>query len=46
VSVGGRADEWRFGLTRPPLIEKFDRAAGLHHDELKCRTIAVNTTRR
>jgi len=42
VSAGGRADEWRFALTRPPLIEKFDRAAGLRHDELKCRTLAVN----
>jgi hypothetical protein len=39
---GGRADEWRFAVTLPPLLEKFDRAAGLRHAELKCRTIAVN----
>ena len=44
VSAGGRADEWRFALTLPPLVEKFDRAAGLHHDELKCRTLAMNIT--
>jgi hypothetical protein len=37
-----RADEWRFAVTLPPLLEKFDRAAGLRHRELTCRTIAVN----
>jgi SAM-dependent methyltransferase len=42
--VGGRADEWRFEMTLPPLLEKFDRAAGLRHAEMKCRTIAVNLT--
>ena len=43
---GGRTDEWRFGVALPPLLEKFDRAAGLRHGELKCRTIAVNLSRR
>jgi hypothetical protein len=42
LRTGGRADEWRFAVTLPPLLEKFDRAAGLRHGELKCRTIAVN----
>jgi SAM-dependent methyltransferase len=42
VRAGGRADEWRFAVTLPPLLEKFDRAAGLRHGELTCRTIAVN----
>jgi ubiquinone/menaquinone biosynthesis C-methylase UbiE len=40
--VGGRADEWRFAVTLPSLLVKFDRAAGLRHHELTCRTISVN----
>jgi len=39
AAVGGRADEWRFALDRPPLIAKLDRAAGLDHRELTGRSI-------
>jgi trans-aconitate methyltransferase len=39
---GGRADEWRFSVVLPSLVEKFARAAGLRHHEIKCRTISVN----
>jgi trans-aconitate methyltransferase len=42
IRAGGRSDEWRFAVKLPALLEKFDRAAGLRHGELKCRTIAVN----
>lgn len=37
--VGGRADEWRFAVTLPPLLAKFDKAAGLDHRELTARTL-------
>lgn len=40
-SAGGRADEWRFGVELPAIVEKLDRAAGLHHRELKARTLAL-----
>ena len=39
LTVGGRADEWRFPLARPPLVAKLDRAAGLDHRELTGRSI-------
>ena len=39
--VGGRADQWRFRVTLPDLLKQFDRAAGLRHDELTCRTLYV-----
>ena len=29
--AGGRADEWRFRADLPPLLSRFDRAAGLDH---------------
>jgi ubiquinone/menaquinone biosynthesis C-methylase UbiE len=38
-SAGGRADEWRFRVDLPPLVEKLDRAAGLDHRELTARTL-------
>ena len=41
-AAGGRADEWRFPVELPPLLDKFDRAAGLRHDELKARTLTMN----
>jgi hypothetical protein len=40
-AVGGRADEWRFALDRPRLIELFDSAAGLDHREVTARTVYV-----
>jgi SAM-dependent methyltransferase len=39
ADVGGRADEWRVPIELPPLLEKFDRAAGLNHRELKFRSL-------
>jgi hypothetical protein len=39
VASGGRADEWRFQVDLPPLIRLFDKAAGLHHDELTVRSL-------
>jgi hypothetical protein len=39
--VGGRADEWRVAIDLPPLLEKFDRAAGLNHRELTFRSLFV-----
>jgi hypothetical protein len=41
VSLGGRADQWRVPLDLPPLLEKFDRAAGLNHRELTFRSLLV-----
>ena len=40
--AGGRVDEWRFPVALPPALEKFDRAAGLRHQELKARTLMLN----
>lgn len=39
--LGGRADEWRFGVELPDLVKRLDRAAGLRHDELTARSIYV-----
>jgi SAM-dependent methyltransferase len=39
--VGGRAEEWRLPVDLPPLLEKFDRAAGLNHRELTFRSLFV-----
>jgi SAM-dependent methyltransferase len=36
---GGRSDEWRFRAELPDLVRRFDRAAGLRHDELTARTL-------
>jgi hypothetical protein len=38
AQAGGRADEWRFRVQLPDLLKRFDRAAGLRHDELTART--------
>jgi len=39
IAAGGRADEWRIPLQLPPLLQLFDRAAGLNHQELKLRSL-------
>lgn len=39
VSAGGRADEWKIPVELPPLLQLFDRAAGLKHRELKLRSL-------
>jgi 2-polyprenyl-3-methyl-5-hydroxy-6-metoxy-1,4-benzoquinol methylase len=38
-AAGGRADEWRLPIELPPLLQKFDRAAGLNHRELTFRSL-------
>jgi SAM-dependent methyltransferase len=38
---GGRSDEWRLPMELPPLLQKFDRAAGLNHRELTFRSLFV-----
>lgn len=40
--LGGRTDEWRFRVELPDLLKRFDRAAGLRHDELTARTLFVS----
>jgi ubiquinone/menaquinone biosynthesis C-methylase UbiE len=37
--IGGRADEWRFTLALPLLVQHFDRAAGLDHREVTVRSL-------
>jgi hypothetical protein len=39
VSRGGRNDEWTIPLDLPPLLQMFDKAAGLDHRELKARSL-------
>ena len=39
AAFGGRADEWRLPIDLPPLLQKFDRAAGLNHRELTFRSL-------
>jgi SAM-dependent methyltransferase len=39
--VGGRADEWRFRPVLPPIVQKLDRAAGLHHGEMTARSLWI-----
>jgi hypothetical protein len=39
AAAGGRADEWRFSVQLPPLLQTLDRAAGLDHRELTVRSI-------
>ncbi len=38
-SAGGRADEWEIALDLPPLVSKFDNAAGLDHRTVKARSL-------
>ena len=44
IAAGGRADEWRIPVELPPLLQMFDRAAGLNHRELKLRTLYLPGT--
>jgi hypothetical protein len=37
----GRADEWRFSVELPPLLQRLDKAAGLDHREITARSIYV-----
>jgi hypothetical protein len=38
LKAGGRADEWRFQVSLPPILGKLDRAAGLDHRQLTGRS--------
>jgi len=38
-AAGGRGDEWRVAVERPPIVAKLDRAAGLDHRELTGRSL-------
>jgi hypothetical protein len=39
TAAGGRADEWRLPMELPRLVEQFDRAAGLDHRIVTCRSL-------
>jgi hypothetical protein len=39
TQAGGREDEWRFEADLPPIVRKFDRAAGLDHRVLTARSL-------
>jgi trans-aconitate methyltransferase len=41
VAAGGRADEWRFRVPLPDVVARLDRAAGLDHRELTCRSLWI-----
>jgi len=45
ISAGGRADEWKFETALPPLVERFDRAAGLNHRVIACRSFYFSVSR-
>ena len=38
---GGRSDEWRWSIELPSILKVLDKAAGLDHQELRCRTLFV-----
>jgi SAM-dependent methyltransferase len=38
-AAGGRADDWRVPVTLPPIVDKLDRAVGLHHREITGRSL-------
>jgi len=40
-AAGGRADEWRFRLERPPIVARLDHAAGLNHREITGRSLSL-----
>jgi SAM-dependent methyltransferase len=41
AAVGGQVDEWHLPIDLPPLLQTFDRAAGLNHRELTFRSLFV-----
>ena len=40
-SAGGRADEWRFDVSLPSIVDKLARSSGLNARELKARTLSL-----
>jgi len=45
AAAGGRADEWRFPIDRPLIVEKLDRATGMDHRELTGRSLFFTAPR-
>jgi hypothetical protein len=45
ATAGGRDDEWRLRVELPPIVDKLDRAAGMHHRELTARSLWLPGTR-
>ena len=45
AAAGGRGDEWRFPIERPPIVEKLDRATGMDHRELTGRSLFFTAPR-
>jgi methylase of polypeptide subunit release factors len=45
IAAGRRADEWDIALDLPPLIAKFDAAAGLNHRRVKARSLFIARSR-
>lgn len=45
TAAGGRADEWRLPIERPPIVALLDKAAGLDHREMKVRTLYAGAPR-
>jgi Methyltransferase small domain len=39
AAAGGRADQWRFRVALPEIVTRLDRAAGLDHREVTCRSL-------
>jgi Methyltransferase domain len=44
-SAGGRADEWRFQASLPPLVARLDRSSGMDHAELTARSLWIGITK-
>lgn len=40
-TVGGNSEKWRFRTALPERLALMDKAAGLRHDELTCRTLWI-----
>jgi hypothetical protein len=40
-TMGARSDEWHIPLDLPPMLALFDKAAGLHHREVKARSLYI-----
>ena len=39
--AGGRADEWRFSVELPSIVQALDRSAGLNHREVTARSLYI-----
>jgi hypothetical protein len=41
AEASGRADQWRFRVRLPEIVERLDRATGLDHRDLTCRSLWI-----